>query len=139
MLTASDDEIRRILTTTRTIAVVGASPRPDRPSFGVLRFLLGKGFRCWPINPASIGETIHGQKVLGSLDEIGEPIDMVDVFRRASDVPPVADAAIAVKTKVLWLQLGIVNEDAAQKARNAGLIVVQDACPAIEWSRLGLR
>jgi predicted CoA-binding protein len=135
----SDDEIRRILRETRTIAVVGASPRPDRPSHGVFRFLLAKGFRCWPVNPASAGEIIHGHKVLASLEEIGEPVDMVDVFRRAPDVPPVADAAIAVKTKVLWLQLGIVNEDAAQKARNAGLIVVQDACPAIEWSRLGLR
>jgi predicted CoA-binding protein len=138
MPTASDDEIRRILTTTRTIAVVGASPRPDRPSYGVFRFLLGKGFRCWPINPAAAGETLHGQKILAALDEIGEPIDMVDVFRRAPDVPPVAHAPIAIGAKTLWLQLGIVNEDAAAKARAAGLAVVQDACPVIEWSRLGL-
>lgn len=133
-----DDEIRRILRETKTIAVVGASPRPDRPSYGVFRFLLSKGFRCFPVNPAAAGETLHGEKILASLDEIAEPIDMVDVFRRAPDVPPVADAAIAIKAKVLWLQLGIVNEDAAAKARAAGLIVVQDACPVIEWSRLGL-
>jgi uncharacterized protein len=135
----SDDEIRRILRETKTIAMVGASPRPDRPSYGVLRFLLQKGFRCWPVNPASAGETVHGLTILASLGEIGEPVDMVDVFRRAPDVPPVADAAIAIKAKTLWLQLGIVNEDAAQKARAAGLVVVQDACPVIEWSRLGLR
>jgi predicted CoA-binding protein len=134
----SDDDIRRILRDTRTIAVVGASPRPDRPSHGVLRFLLGKGYRCWPVNPQAAGETIHGLKVLASLDEIGEPVDMVDVFRRAPGVPPVADAAIAIGAKVLWLQLGIVNEEAAAKARAAGLSVVQDACPAIEWGRLGL-
>ncbi|GIL38613.1 CoA-binding protein [Roseiterribacter gracilis] len=134
-----DDEIRRILQETKTIAMVGASPRPDRPSYGVLGFLLAKGFRSWPVNPAAAGETIHGLKVLASLDEIGEPVDMVDVFRRAPDVPPVADAAIAIHAKTLWLQLGIINDEAAAKARAAGLVVVQNACPVIEWSRLGLR
>jgi uncharacterized protein len=138
MSNPSDDEIRRILRETRTIAVVGASPRPDRPSNGVFRFLLAKGFRCWPINPAAAGEMIHGQRVLASLDAIGEPVDMVDVFRRAPDVPPVADAAIAIGAKTLWMQLGVINEAAAQKARDAGLAVVQDACPAIEWRRLDL-
>jgi predicted CoA-binding protein len=134
----SDSDIRGILTGVRTIAVVGASPKPDRPSYGVMRFLQSKGFRCLPVNPQAAGQEILGMPCVATLEDIAEPIDMVDVFRRPVDVPPVAQAAIASGARVLWLQLGIVHEAAAAEARAAGLIVVQDRCPAIEWPRLGL-
>ncbi len=130
-----DDAIRAILARTRRVAVVGASPRPDRPSNGVFRFLRASGFDVVPVNPAAAGQAIDGIPIVASLAEAG-PLDMVDVFRRSDAVATVADEAIAGGARTLWLQLGVV--DAASAARAAGLAVVMDRCPKIEWSRLGL-
>ncbi|MDR3683519.1 MAG: CoA-binding protein [Geothrix sp.] len=133
----SDDQLRAILTTTRRIALVGASNKPSRPSYGVMAFLLDQGFEVTPVNPGLAGQEILGRRVVASLDEAG-PLDMVDLFRRASEVgAPVADA-IRLGAKTIWMQLGVVNEDAAKAARAAGLNVVMDRCPAIDMPRLGL-
>ncbi len=132
-----DDAVRAILERTRRVAVVGASPRPDRPSNGVFRFLRDHGFEVVPVNPAAPGQTIDGIAIVGSLAEAG-PLDMVDVFRRSDQVAPVVDEAIALGARTIWLQLGIVDEASAARARAAGLAVVMDRCPAIEWPRLGL-
>ena len=134
----TDEAIREILTAPKTIAVVGASDKEYRPVYRVMRFLQGKGYRCIPVNPRLAGRTLLGETVYASLEEIPEPVDMVDVFRRAEDVPPIADVAIAIGAKVLWMQLGIVNDAAADSATAAGLRVVMDRCPAIEIPRLGL-
>ena len=134
----SDDYIRHIFARVKTIAMVGASPRPDRPSYRVMRFLQGKGFRVIPVNPQAAGETINGEKVRASLSEIAEPIDMVDIFRRSELVAPVVDEAIAKGTKVIWMQLDVRDDKAAAKAEAAGIAVVMNRCPAIEIPRLGL-
>jgi len=138
MQNPTDETIRGILTTVKTIAVVGASDKENRPVYRVMRFLQGKGYRCIPVNPRLAGRELLGETVYASLEDIPEPVDMVDVFRRAEDVPPIADGAIAIGAKVLWMQLGIVNEAAAERASAAGLQVVMDRCPAIEIPRLGL-
>jgi predicted CoA-binding protein len=135
---ASDDEIRAILGETRTIALVGASPRPERDSHEVMEFLQARGYRVIPVNPVCAGETILGERVLATLAEIAEPIDLVDVFRNSEAAGPVIDEAIAVKAKAVWTQLGVVNEPAAARAREAGLRVVMDRCPKIEIPRLGV-
>ncbi|MFW2403812.1 MAG: CoA-binding protein [Gammaproteobacteria bacterium] len=122
----------------RTIAVVGASDKQHRPVYRVMQFLQSKGYRCLPVNPRLAGSELLGETVSASLTDIEEPVDMVDVFRRAEDVPPIAEEAIAIGAKVLWMQLGIVNEAAAERARAAGLQVIMDRCPAIEIPRLGL-
>jgi predicted CoA-binding protein len=133
----SDDQLRAILTTTRRIALVGASNKPNRPSYEVMAFLLDQGFDVTPVNPGLAGQEILGRRVVASLDEAA-PLDMVDLFRRASEVAaPVADA-IRLGAKTIWMQLGVVNEAAAQAARAAGLNVVMDRCPAIDMPRLGL-
>jgi predicted CoA-binding protein len=133
----TDDEIAEILTQTRRIAVVGASNKPDRPSFGVIRFLLNHGYDVVPVNPGLAGGTILGQHVVATLAEAA-PLDMVDLFRNAAEVgAPVAEA-VRLKAKTIWMQLGVVNETAAETARDAGLNVVMDRCPAIEIPRLGL-
>lgn len=132
-----DDAIRDLLLTTRRIAVVGASDRPDRPSHGVFGFLLARGYEAVPVNPVLAGRAIHGRPVLASLDEAA-PLDMVDVFRRSADAGAVVDEAIRLGARAVWLQLGVVDEAAAARARAAGLRVVMDRCPAIEWQRLGL-
>lgn len=134
----SDDYIRGILARVKTIAMVGASPRPDRPSNHVMAFLQRKGFRVIPVNPQAAGQTIHGEKVVATLGEIAGPIDMVDIFRRSSEVAPVVDEAIARQAKVIWMQLGVRDDTAAAKAEAAGLDVVMNRCPAIEMPRLGL-
>lgn len=132
-----DDRIRELLLTTRRIAVVGASNRPERASHGVLGFLLARGYDAVPVNPSLAGQEIHGRKVLAGLDQMG-PLDMVDVFRRSAEAGAVMDEAVRLGAKSVWLQLGVVDEAAAARARDAGVTVVMDRCPAIEWRRLGL-
>jgi predicted CoA-binding protein len=130
------ETILTILRETRTIGLVGASPKPERPSNGVMAFLLRAGYRVVPINPGLAGKAIHGQMVYAALGDVPEPVDMVDIFRRSEEVGPVVDQAIAIGAKFVWMQLGVVNHDAAAKARAAGLLVVMDRCPAIEIPRL---
>ncbi len=132
-----DDAIRDLLLATRRIAVVGASDRPDRPSHGVFGFLLARGYDAVPVNPMLAGREIHGRPVLAKLDA-AVPLDMVDVFRRSEDAGAVVDEAIRLGARSVWLQLGVVDAAAAARARAAGLSVVMDRCPAIEWRRLGL-
>ncbi|MEE4186102.1 MAG: CoA-binding protein [Gammaproteobacteria bacterium] len=138
MAEAVDDVMRAALREARTIAIVGASDKPDRPVYGVTQFLAGKGFRCIPVNPRLAGQTVVGATVYASLLDIPEPVDMVDLFVNAERVGPLVDDAIAIGAKTVWMQLGVVNEAAAESARAAGLRVVMDHCPAREWSRLGL-
>ena len=133
----TDSEIRDILTSTRTIALVGWSPKPDRPSHRVAAFLKARGYRVIPVNPGQAGQTVLGETVVASLVEAG-PVDMVDIFRRSEEAGGVVDQAIAAGAKVVWMQLGVVDEAAAARARAAGLKVVMDRCPAIEIPRLGL-
>lgn len=130
--------IRKVLTDTKTIAVVGASANPSRPSYGVMRFLLGKGYHVIPVNPGHAGQEIHGQKVVGKLADIDEPIDMVDVFRAADQLPAVVDEVLALKVlpKVIWGQLTVRNDAAAAKAEEKGITVIMDRCPAIEYPRV---
>lgn len=137
MTTADDTTIRDLLLATRRIAVVGASDRPDRPSHGVFGFLLARGYDATPVNPVLAGQAILGRAVAATLEAAG-PLDMVDIFRRSAEAGAVVDEAIRLGAKSVWLQLGVVDEDAARRARAAGLIVVMDRCPAIEWRRLGL-
>ncbi len=132
-----DHEIRDILTRVKSIAVVGWSPRPDRPSHGVAAFLKRRGYRVIPVNPGQAGQAALGETVVATLAEAG-PVDMVDIFRRSEDAGAVVDQAIAADAKVVWMQLGVSDEAAAARARAAGLRVVMDRCPAIEIPRLGL-
>ncbi len=131
----SDDEIRRILTTTRRIAVVGASDKPARPSNGVTRFLIGCGYDVTPVNPGLAGQAIHGRPVAAGLDD-ALPLDMVDLFRASERVLPAVRDAVRLGARTIWMQLGVVNEAAGGEARAAGLTVVMDRCPAIERPRL---
>ncbi|MBX6745681.1 MAG: CoA-binding protein [Acetobacteraceae bacterium] len=133
----TDDEIREILLTTRRIAVVGASDRPERPSFGVSRFLVDRGYEVTPVNPGISGRILHGSTVMARLEEAG-PLDMVDVFRRSQEAGAVVDEAIRLGARTVWLQLGVIDDAAGERARAAGLRFVQDRCPVIEWRRLGL-
>lgn len=125
-----------MLKESRIVAMIGASPRPDRPSYGVMRVLQDRGHKVYPVNPASAGEIIHGETVLAHLDEVPEPIDMVDIFRRPQAAGEAVDAAIAAGARVVWMQLGVVNKAAAERAEEAGLTVIMDRCPAIEYRRL---
>lgn len=137
-LTDSRD-IAQLLQNVRTIAMVGASDRPDRPSNGVMKFLQNHGYRVIPVNPTITGEHIHGEYVWRELSQIGEPIDMVDIFRRSSEVGPIVDQAIAIGATAVWMQLGVIDEEAAVRAEAAGLKVVMDHCPKIEIMRSGLQ
>lgn len=134
----NDAEIATLLAETRTIALIGASDRPDRPSFGVMKFLQDHGYRVIPVNPQITGEHVHGEYVWRELSQIGEPIDMVDIFRRPEAAGAAVDEAIAAGAKAIWMQLGVINEAAAARAEAAGLKVVMNRCPAIEIPRLGL-
>ena len=134
----SDADITALLNGTRTIALIGASDRPDRPSYGVMKFLQDHGYRVIPVNPQITGEHVHGEYVWRELSQIGEPIDMVDIFRRPDAAGEAVDAAIAAGAKAVWMQLGVINEAAAARAEAAGLKVVMNRCPAIDIPRLGL-
>lgn len=134
----TDAEIAALLRETRAIAMVGASNRAERASYGVLAFLLAKGYHVIPVNPALAGEIIQGKAVVASLDQIVEPIDMVDIFRNSEAADAVVDEAIAAGARSIWMQLGVINHAAAARAEAAGLRVVMDRCPKIEIPRLGL-
>jgi len=134
----SDELIRRTLTDSPVIAMVGASPRSDRASYRVMRYLLGKGHKVYPINPTCAGEVILGQKVLAGLAEVPEPVQMVDIFRRSSLAGDAVDEAIAIGAKSVWMQLGVIDDAAATRAEKAGLTVIMDRCPVIEYRRLGM-
>ena len=131
-----DEDIAHLLRETRTIALVGASDNPGRASFGVMKFLQDQGYRVIPVNPRITGEHVHGEFVWRELAQIGEPIDIVDIFRNSEDAGATVDEAIAVGAKAVWMQLGVINEAAATRAEAAGLKVVMDRCPAIELPRL---
>ena len=133
-----DEEIAELLTSARTIAMVGASDKPDRASNGVMKFLQDHGYRVFPVNPTITGERIHGEYVWRDLDQIGGPIDIVDIFRNSEDAGAAVDEAIAAGAKAVWMQLGVVNREAAERAEAAGLKVVMNRCPKIEIARLGL-
>ena len=135
-----EDLIKSILRSTKTIAMVGASGNEMRPSYFAMKYLLDKGFLIHPINPGMAGKQILGRSVYGSLKDVPAPVDMVDIFRDASAALGIVDEALAEKDrlgiKVIWMQLGIINEEAAAKARAAGLTVIMDRCPKIEYGRL---
>jgi len=133
-----DEQIAELLTSARAIAMVGASDRPDRPSNGVMKFLQGRGYKVFPVNPTITGEHIHGEYVWRDLRQIGEPIDIVDVFRNSKAAGEAVDQAIAVGAKAVWMQLGVINREAAERAEAAGLKVVMNRCPKIEIMRLGI-
>ena len=130
--------LRDILTRTRRVAVVGVSMNPVRPSYYVARYLSLKGFEVVPVNPGHAGETVFGARVVASLSEIEGGVDMVDIFRRPEHVPPIVDEALEAfpDLQTIWMQIGVVNEDAAEKARARGVDVVMDRCPKIEYQRL---
>ena len=136
--TYPDAYLRDILTSVHTIAVVGASPRRERPSHGVMAYLQRRGYRTIPVNPFAAGGTINGETVYASLAEVPEPIDMVDIFRRPEAAGAVVDAAITVGAKIVWMQLGVRDDAAAARGEAKGLKVVMNRCPAIEIPRLGL-
>ncbi|RYE50875.1 MAG: CoA-binding protein [Rhizobiaceae bacterium] len=135
---SSDQDIAALLKNAKTIAMVGASDRPDRPSYGVMRFLLSKGYDVIPVNPQLAGETIHGRTVLATLAEIDAPIDIVDIFRNSAAAGEVIDDAIAAGAGAVWTQLGVFNDEGVARAEAAGLKAVVNHCPAIEIPRLGL-
>jgi len=132
-----DETIRRLLTTTRRIALVGASPKPWRASYGVMRFLLEHGFDVTPVNPLLEGETLHGRTVVARLEDAA-PLEMVDLFRNTSHAGALVDDAIRLHATAIWMQLGVIDRDAAARARAAGMTVVMDRCPVIEDRRLHL-
>ena len=127
-----------ILANSRTVAVIGASNKTHRASYGVMKFLQDKGYRCIPVSPRLAGQTLLGETAYATLAEIPETVDLVDFFINSEAAGPLADEAIAIGAKYLWMQLGVVNEAAAERARAAGLKVVMDRCPAQEWGLLGL-
>ena len=131
-----DAAIRAVLARTRRVALVGASERPDRPSHGVMGFLLALGLDVTPVNPGIAGRLVHGRVVVASLAQAG-PLDLVDLFRASEHVGPLVDEAVRLGARTVWMQLGVVDEAAASRARAAGLVAVMDRCPAIEWPRLG--
>jgi predicted CoA-binding protein len=133
-----DEDIAELLMNARTIAVVGASDRPNRPSYGVMKFLQDHGYRVLPVNPQITGEHVLGEFVWRELAQIGMPIDIVDIFRRPQAAGDAVGQAIFVGAKAVWMQIGVINEDAAARAEAAGLKVVMNRCPKIEIARLGL-
>ncbi|MCE9883036.1 CoA-binding protein [Obesumbacterium proteus] len=134
----TEQQIKSILQQVKHIALVGASDKPHRASYGVMAYLLEQGYQVTPVSPKLAGQDLLGQKVYATLAEIPHPIDMVDVFRNSEAAYGVAEEAIAVNAKVLWLQLGVINEQAEKLAKEAGLQVVMDRCPKIDIPRFGL-
>ena len=136
----SDEDIRAILKRVKSFAVVGASPKPERPSYGVMRFLLNQGYELHPVNPGVAGQRILGQEVYANLAAVPAPADVIDIFRTSEAALQVVRDAIAVKdvlkASVVWMQLGVINEAAAAEARAGGFTVVMDRCPKIEFARL---
>lgn len=133
-----DEDIAKLLTNARTITIVGASDRPSRPSYGVMKFLQDWGYRVLPVNPQITGEHVLGEFVWRELAQLGMPIDIVDIFRRPEAAVEAVEQAIFVGAKAVWMQIGVVNQQAAAKAEAAGLEVVMDRCPKIEIPRLGV-
>ncbi|MGE0748644.1 MAG: CoA-binding protein [Rhodospirillales bacterium] len=135
-----DALIRRVLGSVRTIAMVGASPNWVRPSYFAMKYLQEKGYRVIPVNPAAAGQAILGETAYAGLADVPGPIDMVDIFRNSDAAGPITDEAIALKDakgiKVVWMQLGVRNDDAARRAEAAGMTVIMDRCPKIEFGRL---
>ncbi len=132
----SDDFIRGVLRRVRTIAMVGASPNWNRPSYFAMKYLQHKGYRVIPVNPAAAVQTILGEKAYASLRDIPDRVDMVDIFRNSEAAGPITDEAIVIGAKVVWMQLGVRNDAAAKRAEAAGLTVVMNRCPKIEYGRL---
>ena len=135
-----DALIARVLRTVHTIAMIGASPNPARPSYFAMKYLLDKGFEIIPVNPGQAGKEILGRKVYARIADLPAPVDMIDIFRNSAAAGPITDEAIAEKQrlglKVLWMQLGVINEEAAKRAEAAGLTVIMNRCPKIEYGRL---
>jgi len=133
-----DSYIRGILNTVKTVAMVGFSPKENRPSYFVFKYLLERGYRVIPVNPGQAGKEVLGQKVYASLSDVPVPIDMVDIFRATENVPPIVDEALTLtpKPQVIWMQLTVRNDEAARRAEDAGLKVVMNRCPKIEYGRL---
>jgi predicted CoA-binding protein len=132
----SDAFIAEVLRSVKTIALVGASVKQDRPSHEVMAFLQGWNYRVIPVNPGLVGQVVLGEPARESLAAIGETVDMVDIFRRSEAVAPIVDQAIAIRAKVVWMQLGVRDDAAAAKAQAAGLTVIMNRCPKIEVLRL---
>ena len=140
MLHSTDAEIRAILSAVQSIAVVGWSPKPDRPSHGVARFLAQQGYRVIPVNPGQAGQIALGEVVRASLAEIEDGVDMVDIFRRSEEAGAVVDQALAAfpNLKAVWMQLGVYDAEAAKRAEARGVTAIMNRCPAIEIPRLGI-
>src|SRR5258706_8599767 len=135
-----DAQIARILRSVKTIAMVGASPNEARPSYFAMKYLLDKGFKIIPVNPGQAGKDILGQKVYAGVNDLPPPVDMVDIFRNSDAAGPITDEVIANKDRlggrILWMQLGVINEEAAKRAEAARLTVIMNRCPKIEYGRL---
>ena len=134
--TYADAYLRDVLADTKTIAMVGASPNWNRPSYFVMKYLQSKGYKVYPVNPRAEGEEILGEPVYASLADLPETVDMVDIFRASEAAGGISDEAVAHGAKYVWMQLTVRNDDAAERAEEAGLSVVMDRCPKIEYARL---
>src|SRR6185503_18682843 len=131
----ADAVIKQVLGSVKTVAIVGVSANEARPSYFVMKYMQGKGYRCIPVNPGLAGQTLLGEEVYPDLKSIPFPVDMVDIFRNSEAARPVTDDAIAIGAKVVWMQNGVVNEAAAARAEAKGITVIMDRCPKMEYSR----